>query len=573
MKNDSKKKFSFKKFLKTFGKILLAFVCVIFLLCIIFHKILFGAADMLYKIASISEYSSLEYEEIHLTQEQMLKDYEYFYDHLYTDSLVKEQAEKYLKLDYDKLHDSYKERILNCQDEFEFFSLLMSFSAKLPGLHNYVQAPTDDLNDASSFPLYHEFGSDEVMKSNYILYKQFEDRMFEYNQKFIYFCYVNGDYVALYDGFDENELIEGIKNGRLLSLNGKKVEEVLPEIDTIQKFGYDSYNDKIYTSEIIFNDEIGEKYTAEIELPDGTVVTKDLYNSCDHVAATYYKNRIYPNHYDNNESAAETETAPKTEEADAAPAEIKRCYSIEKVPEKKLIVLTIKNCNSLDTEDAFKDITEALKEVDAENVIIDNRNNKGGTYTFITKGVCPALFNYDFEYKSYSRTPINDMTDKLYSNSFYKTFFETGLKKEEDCYSYYEDFSFKGKAEKSYNIYMINGLGTFSSGDIFAGLMKDQPNVTTIGLNTGGEGFTGHPLNYYLPESKIPFTMAFSVSVNHPEDNYLGTTPDIYIVNGWKEYLERSRLAEDPEYADIINSFEGRMLWDTTMIETVKMIN
>ena len=569
MSKNSAKKFSFKKFLKVLGKILLCIAGVLLILFIIFHKLVLDGFHLLKMSMVTVDPDALEYTEMHLTREQMLTDFEYFYDHLYTDSFVREEAERYLGLDYAKIHDEYEERISNCKDEYEFYCLMMSLSAKLPGAHNCIQAPTNTVPDSYDFPLGYEVNAKEVIDSNYSFYVQFEDRMFSFDQKFMYFCYFGGDYVAISSDFDKDDLIPGIENGRLLTLNGQNVEDVLDEIDTVQKYAYDAACDRVFSCELLFNDSYGKKYVAEIELPDGSIVTMDLYNSCEHVAACQFRNRLYPNHNSDQDS---DEDKPEEGVSSEQPQEIKRCYSIEKVPERDLIVITIKMCDSNDIDAVREDITNALNEVNPSCVIIDNRNNKGGAFTFVTDGLCPVLFNHDYEFVSYARTPINDMTDMLYGNSFYTRFFENGLKREADHYCYNEDFSFKGEAARSYDIYLLNGLSTFSSGDILAGIFSQQPEVTVIGNNTHGEGFSGHPMNYYLPESKFIFSMTFSVSEAYPDDNYLGTVPDIYVANTWNEWLKKQELTDDPDCTVDLSSFEGRLMWDAVMIKTYELI-
>ncbi len=566
------KKFSWRKFFKRLGLVLLVILGILLILFIIFHKLIFDGLYLLEKDSEYTDPTTVEYPEMHLTTEQMLADFDYYYDHLYTDSFVKDQAERYLDLDYAQLYDTYKERISNCKDEYEFFCLLTSLQAKLPGLHNYLQPPTDDVSAAIMFPLGHELNDPDVICTNYSYFLQFEDRMFSFDQKYVYFNYVGGDYYAHYETFDENELIPGIKNGRLLTLNGVDIDEAIRDLDTIHKYAYDAANEKMFVQELIFNDGYGEKYVAEIELPDGNIVTVDLYNNCESVVATYFRNKIYPDRYSHSEDNTEGEPEAEGEESEEKTDLSTTSYLIEKIPDRNIVVIKILMCDGNCIESVYEDITNALNEVDPVAVIIDNRNNRGGNCAFVTDGVCPALFNHDFEFVNYARAPINDMTDLLYGNTFYSTFFENDLKKEDDCYRYSEDFSFTGKAEKSYKIYVLNGSGSFSSGDILAGIFSMQPEVTTIGTNTGGEGFSGHPMNFYLPESKFIFTMEFSVSETFPDDNYLGIPADVYVSNTWESWLERNALLNDPNFTLDIGSFEARLLWDRVMIEAYNMI-
>ena len=96
--------------------------------------------------------------------------------------------------------------------------------------------------------------------------------------------------------------------------------------------------------------------------------------------------------------------------------------------------------------------------------------------------------------------------------------------------------------------------------------------MTVIGNNTHGEGFSGHPMNYYLPESKFIFSMTFSVSESYPDDNHLGTVPDIYVANTWNEWLRKQELTDDPDCTVDLSSFEGRLMWDAVMIKTYELI-
>ena len=568
----SKKKFSAKRFFKRLGKVLLVILGILLVLCIIFHKYISDGIHLLKMYDVTVDPDTLVYTEMHLTNEQMLTDFQYMYDTFYTNSFVKDQADRYLGLDYAAIYDDYRERVSNCKDDYEFFCLMMSLCAKLPGSHDYLHVPTTDVPSVGMFPLSYECNTQEVIDANFSFNKQFEDRMFSYDQKYMLFAYLGGDYVAFAEGFEEEDMIPGIANGRLLTLDGKSVEDALQEIDSINKISYDARLEKPFCFELIFNDGYGRKYVAEIEMPDGEIITMDLYNSCEQIAACYYRDRLYPEHGKDPEAAEETEEAAESAESGDAEPAVKRCFSVEKVPDRKLVVITITGCEDKDNEAFIEEVTNALNEVDPVAVIIDNRSNGGGSVVFVTEGVCPAFFDYDYEFISNSRAPINDMTDLLYSNRVYATFFEKGLEKEADCYSYCEDLSFKGKASRSYDIYVINGQSTCSSGDILAGVMGAQPNVTLVGSNTHGEGFTGHPMDYYLPESKFLFTVDFSVSDIFPDNNCLGTVPDVFVANDWHDWLNRLEYAEECGEGADLKSFESRMHWDKVMIETVNLI-
>ena len=72
-----------------------------------------------------------EYQDITLSKEQMLEDFDYLFDVSVTNCLNKKYAEQYYKVDYDELYDTFKKRIENCQDEYEFVATMIAFDAKL----------------------------------------------------------------------------------------------------------------------------------------------------------------------------------------------------------------------------------------------------------------------------------------------------------------------------------------------------------------------------------------------------------------------------------------------------------
>ena len=122
-----------------------------------------------------------------------------------------------------------------------------------------------------------------------------------------------------------------------------------------------------------------------------------------------------------------------------------------------------------------------------------------------------------------------------------------------------------GTAEKDYKIYVLNSVSTFSSGDVLTAVAKEADNVTIIGENTKGEGLCGHPLCYYLPESKMIFVSVSGVSERDPLNNVIGTEPDIYMGNGLKERMAQEELMNDYDVSELRNNLDLRAKWDKVM--------
>ena len=142
-----------------------------------------------------------------------------------------------------------------------------------------------------------------------------------------------------------------------------------------------------------------------------------------------------------------------------------------------------------------------------------------------------------------------------------------------DCVRLSEDMTVRGEAKKKYNIYLLIARNTFSSGDIFAQIAAAEDNVTILGENTSGEGLTGNPLAYYLPESKFPIVISTALSERCPDDNYVGVVPDIYCPMKWEDMIKRKELSDDPQIKDHVSSYEYRQQWDPTVIEALKLID
>ena len=460
---------------------------------------------------------------------------------------------------YPALYDTYKARIEACQDEYEFAAVMASFMAKLPGVHGGVFPPTNDLLGSSTFSLYWELGYGDVRETNYAYWKQFEDRMWSYTQKSAVTSYYGGDYV--FQDYDYgNGLIEEVEGGRLLRLNGEPIQTALRQLDTIHKWMYDAENDCVRVTNLIFNESIGTPYEAEIEMPDGSIIHKTLYNDAGFNYAVQYRRNLYPQH-----TAQASDTSADSQEG------AKKSYVIETDPARKLVYVRSNGCIDGETKPFCEELTAALEEIDADTIILDIQRNGGGNYTFVTEGLCHAMFDKNVGWKNYALAPKTDITRMFFDQGL-----STFMKPEEDLgdvVRYYGDYRAKGKAKKHYQIYVLISGSTFSSGDICASLFAAEDNVTLLGENTGGEGLTGDPLTYYLPESKLSFSFTPDVSEYDPDNSYVGTRPDFYCPNRWENYLLVKALADDPAVGKKYSSYEYRQRWDRPLIEALKLID
>ncbi len=544
--------------IKRISKILLG---IIVFASVIFHRYLIDLADIWYYGHQVEKGDKgLTYSEIHLTKEQMLSDYDYLYQNACVDTLIKDEAEKYLDLDYDEVYEDFRRRIENCSDEYEFLAVMMSFMSRMPGAHNGISPPSNDLNSVADYTLAWKIGRKDVRESNYSYWKQFEDRMWSYDQKGIVAINRGNDYI-IYPDYNENPKIEGIDFGKIISLNGVPIQTAVRDLDVIHHWGYDEHSGCIRVAQLFFNDSIGDKYEAEIEMPDGSLVKKDLYVSAEYNLALQFRDSLYPDHNKTTDDSASSDESNKA----------KKSYRIEKDEDRKLIYAYIPKCLSEEAKSFYEEMTAELDSSDVDAIILDFKNNGGGIYSFVTDGVGKAVFDGKAGWVNDARLPKTDLTKLFYDNKILSL--DTDIKKEENSIIVSEDFSVNGKAKKKYDIYLLVSRNTFSSGDIFAQIASAEDNVTVIGENTSGEGLTGVILTYFLPESKIPFSISTGVSLREPDDNYLGVTPDIYCTVDGNDFIKQYQLYNDPDIGSSVNSYEYRKLWDPTLIETLKIID
>lgn len=500
--------------------------------------------------------TDFEYVERHLTKEQMLEDFDYLYTVLCKTSFATEETERVFGVDYDEIYKRYRTRVENCKDEYEFEAIMVAFMAKLPGKHLSISPSTNNLNgyNGLTFHGFAETAYDDVMETNYSFWVQNKERMLSYDQRFALAVYYDGDYV-LADNDIGTGVVDEIVGARILSIDGESPKTKIKDLDFYIHWDYDTEYDCLFTKNLYFNDGVGEKYAVEIEYPDGKTEVRDLYISAEYNMMVLNRKKFYPD-----------ETAPKAE--NTANTEPKHCYSVLERPEKNLVVITIESCETGEADAAFADITEALENVNAENVIIDNRSNGGGDPDFVTKGVLKAVLQGKHGDIYYNKTPYNDLTKTLFNNQVYFTKTgKWGTNSIEDCGDYARygcDFTVDGQAKKKYNITVLTSHTTFSSGDILTALVKGLDNVTVIGENTKGEGLCGDPICHYLPNSKMVFVGLCGVSENEPMNNITGTEPDIHMANGWKEILAAHEITAK-QGPDALQDFDTKLQVDKVM--------
>jgi len=501
-----------------------------------------------------------------LTVEQKISDLDYMYELVCLDNPAKEEMENAYGISYDELYERYREYIVNSESEYEYLAYMANFLAVLPGEHNIMGLVDYERFAANGgYAMSEIYGTQEIKDYTYSWKEDFRDEVTGYlDYTLIGFMYTDGQYIGIAPKNTTKKYTDEYAGAVILSIDGRDPKDMC--FDFFERYTprYDSGNDCFFRSNLIFNDGTGEKHIAEIQLPDGSVVTAELYDDpCFDMAYT----DAYSTYPELAAGSDSVNTGGKvTDPSD--PAYVPSSYKIEEVPEQKLVYIELKACDSYEGEILVADLSKALENTAAESVIIDIRYNDGGDTEYLSKQLLPVLFSHDVQCLSESYGTYNDHTSYLYKNIAFNLLsrFDYKLK---DGYLYStEDFSVKGKAVRDYKIYVLTTQNTFSAADTLTCICKEYDNATVIGTNTGGEGFAGVITNCYLPESRFMFAYSGFVNVQYPEDSYLGTEPDIYIPYTLEEINLRHELQD--QGLDTY-SFEVRLMWDRALLKALEL--
>lgn len=550
VKNSKGKKWSLKR--KIITAVLLTPLAIVLIVLLIFSPAIVYYGRMLYVTSEIDGHQI----DTTLTMDQKLEDFDYMYEIVCLSNPNKERIEKACGISYDDIRDRYRELILNSKTDYEYFSLMACFLGVLPGQHNVMQVP-DYYNNTQSFLLSEIYASQEMRDYAYSWKEEFRDDVQEYRQHSLYmFHYIDGKYI----GIKGNSRLFSFANeyalGQIVTIDGRDPNDMCFEFLLRESVNYDQGNDIYFRPNLYFNDGIGEPHTVEILMPDGNTVTTTLYEAAGFEIALTDAPSTYP------EMFASSSSESASAGSDTAVSDAPKTYTIYKDPEGKFVYVNSTSCTSDEGDRLAEDMTLALNETGAETVIFDVRSNGGGVTGFCNRQVLPALFSHDLEYPTDSYGIKNDFTRCFYNDLYYRIYFERPIKVEGDNYFVHEDFNVEGKAAKNYKIYLLTSYSTFSSADLMTCLCKAYDNATVVGTNTGGEGICGTPFHCYLPNSHFMFNYTSTANVNVPENNFMGTSPDIYIPYTVEEFCKRSELLN--QGLDV-NSFEVRMMYDKTL--------
>ena len=198
----------------------------------------------------------------------------------------------------------------------------------------------------------------------------------------------------------------------------------------------------------------------------------------------------------------------------------------------------------------FKKSFEELKQKNISNLVIDLRENSGGSigaaanFSRYLKNKpfhiadTAAAVNRNLTYGNYIhpawlyRVAMRLTTRKKSDGKFHFTALE------QHQYKPYRNLHYNG------NVYMLQGGYTFSAAAMFILSVKGQPNVTVVGEETGGGNYgtsAVHLPTIVLPNSNIQITLPlYRLVPNHSQiHNGQGIQPDV-LVEPSTEYIRKN---------------------------------
>lgn len=300
-----------------------------------------------------------------------------------------------------------------------------------------------------------------------------------------------------------------IKRGTVIkSINGKSLQQLA---DTMfQYISTDGYNNthryqrlssfgafgSAYTS--LYG--LSDKYAVEYVAPDGSTQTDSLkvYNIASDTAGR-------------KPARPPVKSQPKPSRQERREAMLNRSRLLQIDTANKTAMMNLATfTRNYGLRRFFKNSFKTLKENNIQHLIIDVRNNGGGSVTnstiltrYITNHrfkICDTLFSIR------RKTPYHKYIKGYFWNHLFMNFFTARKKDGNFHFGYFERHYFKPKKSNHYDgkVYVLTGGNSFSATTLFISAVIKQDNVTVIGEETGGGAYGNSA--WLLPEVTLPET-------------------------------------------------------------------
>lgn len=476
--------------------------------------------------------------------------------------------EKY-GIDFNENYEKYKALILQTKDDFDYYCTLKGIFGDIPSAHTDLYYP-----DYNNYLNHYGYNYDKFLAAwnlkNYsdYWYDLIDKKCMEcYDENYLIFNYYSSDGKYFFNpDMGIADQTDEYLNSYLTAVNGVSVDEYVKE--NVMYFGicYDNINNKVYRPRIMFNSisEYGRKVTVTICTSDGSQTERELYISCADDMIIYH-GCAFDERYIRDEEAAGSEN-------NGVP------YYFFEDKENDLTYAWISSVDYGFGET----IKKILSEIKTDNIILDLRDNGGGTAYYFYEYLYTPLFNNDYEYDNHyyiSETPFNK--NNIYKiNLIYDIYIAVtspinyydgnDFDVFDDKYKIVEatnHFKCTGGNNRSQKIYALVGNNTASAADGFAAIIKQGTDAVLIGESTAGEGMGSSYVSVTLPESRLAFSYYPALSLNPDGSNnsVFGTEPDHYVSYGNIDDLTLRNTMINDHGSGYAYEYPNRIMWDNQL--------
>ena len=470
-----------------------------------------------------------EYTLEELTTEQKLSDFDEFYTTIISSVPYLDELKALYHIDFAERRDYYREEIRKTENNYQFYCTMKAISKDLASFHTDI-----------CFPLYANLRGISCYHSRKVLSdlgrkvridawtEEIGKAIGEYeNVSILRVGYVDGKYVA--DEMFLPDQYSDLQGCELVKIDGEAADQYIVEHISTFKLLYDSIWHKAYRQSYALNDCRGqavwvtwsngeEEKTIEMYLDLGAEVA----SSYGHLFSNKWKSSYVPS------------------------------VQMYRDDEHQLEYIQVNNFEN-NEGDALKTYLENMI---YDTVVIDFRDNYGGTIDYAKKYIYPALYEQNVSQRyewivpdsASNRAMITDWTVRL------------GYRHRQDnvLHYYTAKQSYRGRAKTMRQIYYLVGPGTGSAADTYVEMIKENQLGRIVGSSTGGEGLGASFICNALGNSSLVYVYYPSVAWDEEmqEKLYEGTAPDYYVGLSYEDYLRKQRDLRDGTAGEYANRLE-----------------
>lgn len=519
---------------------------------------------------------SSEISEINLSGQEKVDEFDFIYktltENMPSITLFKERYD----IDFKKNYEKYCSCVLNTKDDFDYYCTLEGIFSDIPSAHTDMFYPDYEVYKNNYGYNYDKFLATKNLKNYTDYWHDLIDEKCEncYDKNYFIFNYYCGDGKYFFNpDMGIADYTDEYLNSYLTAIDGIPVDEYIKENVMYFKICYDNINNKVYRPQIMFNSvsEYGRKVNVSICTDNGSTVERELYISCADDLIIYH-GCVFDERYAQNNEYTESEN-------NGVP------YYFFEDKENNLTYAWVSSVDYGFGET----IKKSLSEIKTDNVILDLRDNGGGTAYYFYEYLYTPIFNNDYEYDNnyyISETPFNknniykvNLIYDIYSavKSPINYYYGSNFNVFDNKYKIIEEtnhFKCIGGKNGSKKVYVLIGNNTASAADGFAAIIKQGTNAVLIGENTAGEGMGGSYVSVALPESKLAFSYypAFSLNPDGSNNTVFGTEPNYYVpYSNIEDFILRNKMIVDygSGYA---YDYSNRIMWDNQLKFTLELI-